>query len=538
MVRKMKAGKKNRKWINWGLGAALVMIAVALVWYFGKRDLSKPGKESKAKLLLSDQFRKMIAEASDSLYRVDFSAFDVNIDSGRAYVSDLKLTPDSAVYTRLLSEGRAPDNVFKVNVPKVVIEDFGFVKGDSVVRFNIERMLLRQPSVTVSNKLVGREDSIRKDGHGALYKLAQKLFKRMSVGKVYMDDLDFMYVNKNGTAEKYNLLSNLNVVISDFNTSPAEGDKGGVIARTGELRLATPDSLYYLVFQDMSFSAPERRLFTGHFSLLPRLSKAAFYQAVKYSKDRYHFEYDKISMNDLDLKHFLRTQQIRMGSINIASSWVEVYTDYNWPARKVPERRNAFPHDQLQTLAFDITIDTMTMKRGDIFFRIRGKNSKKVSTLSMERSSGQFFNITNNASVKRRNPFMRVKMTTRVMNEGLMNVNYTFNLKDPSAPLTLYSTMGAMDARALNPLSEPLGLMHVRSGRISKMKLLINMDEYRARGNLDFYYQDVKVDFLKRDEEKGELKKEGTEKVLRDKRSRRRGFSAPFLYLKVSKERH
>ena len=31
---------------------------------------------------------------------------------------------------------------------------------------------------------------------------------------------------------------------------------------------------------------------------------------------------------------------------------------------------------------------------------------------------------------------------------------------------------------------------------------------------------------------------EGTEKVLRDKRSRRRGFSAPFLYLKVSKERH
>lgn len=500
-------GKKSK--VVW-IVAGVILIAgiIAVTWTLLKKDLSKPGSQSRLKPLIADQFKKMIAEASDSLYQVSYSSFDVDIESGTANIRNLQLLPDSSAYQRLLSSGKAPDNVFKVTADAILLDGFGFIKPDSVNRFNINTMRVKSPSVTISNKLVGREDSVVDDKHGALYKLTQKIFKRMSVGRIFMDDLDFMYVNKNEKEEKYNLLSNLNIIISDFSTSPAPSGKGAV-AHTGLFRMATPDSLYYLVFKGMSFSAPERRLFTDHFTLQPRLNKSDFYKKVKFSKDRYHFEYDKISMNNIDIDRFLKTQQISMGSMNIGNSWVEVYTNYNWPARNVPARRNAFPHDQLQTLAFDITIDTMNMKHGDIFFRILAKNSKEVSTLSMRNSSGRFLNVTNNTARKRKNPYTIVSMHTRVMNQGLMNVRYKFNLVDKSAPLNLYSTMGPMDAKALNPLSVPLGLMEVTEGRINKMELNLNMDEYKAKGNLNFYYEGVKVDFLKRDEDENKLKKRG-----------------------------
>jgi len=63
----------------------------------------------------------MLAEASDSLYHLTYSTFNLNIDSGKGFISHIKLVPDPGVLKRLIAQHKAPNNVFTVNIDSIKI---------------------------------------------------------------------------------------------------------------------------------------------------------------------------------------------------------------------------------------------------------------------------------------------------------------------------------------------------------------------------------------------------------------------------------
>ena len=191
--------------------------------------------------------------------------------------------------------------------------------------------------------------------------------------------------------------------------------------------------------------------------------------------------------------------------MSTASSWSEVYTDYNYPKRKVPVRRHSDPHERLQRLAFDITIDTMNMHNGTFLYAIKAEKSDDVATFKLDNMEGQYVNITNNVDVKAVNHFTSAHSTARVMGGAYMTNNMLFNLTDKDGAFTINSVMGSMDGKLMNPLMKPLALMEVQSLDIEKMKTVIYGNAYRGKGNIDMYYKNMKVAFVKKKDE-GEYK--------------------------------
>ena len=63
-----------------------------------------------------------------------------------------------------------------------------------------------------------------------------------------------------------------------------------------------------------------------------------------------------------------------------------------------------------------------------------------------------------------------------------------------------------MNGTAFNPLAEPLGMMHIQSLDIQKMQMNMTGDAYTAKGNIDYYYKNMKVQLLKKDEDNNTLK--------------------------------
>jgi hypothetical protein len=171
-----------------------------------------------------------------------------------------------------------------------------------------------------------------------------------------------------------------------------------------------------------------------------------------------------------------------------------------------PNRRDKFPNELLQKLAFDVTIGKMVQKNGEILFKIVTRKSQKEARFVMTNIHSVSTNITNNTAAKKRNPYTRVVSECSIMNAGNMSAIMSFNLVNKNAPVTITSTVGPMDGTAFNPLSEALSMMQVKSAQIEKMKTNMKVDEYYATGNIDFYYKDMKVKLLKKDEE-GTLKK-------------------------------
>src|SRR5579875_687097 len=149
----MEEAKRKRgsgwKWIA-GVIIVLVVLIIAGI-HFLKKDLSN-SRTSKLKPIITNQLKKMIFEASDSLYLIRYNKFDFNIQSGNALITDFELIPDTAIYHRLVTEKRAPDMLLYLKCSRINIDHFGFIKADSGLKFNVNRIAIVDPALTVRLK--------------------------------------------------------------------------------------------------------------------------------------------------------------------------------------------------------------------------------------------------------------------------------------------------------------------------------------------------------------------------------------------------
>jgi hypothetical protein len=69
--------------------------------------------------------------------------------------------------------------------------------------------------------------------------------------------------------------------------------------------------------------------------------------------------------------------------------------------------------------------------------------------------------------------------------------------------------LGKFDGRVLDKLVKPLAMVHVQSADIDKLDFNVDADNYHGKGDLQFYYKNLKIQFLKKVEGKSELQKQG-----------------------------
>ena len=512
----MEQKHQKRVW-PWVLGGVLVILAAGgyFGWQYIKKDLASP-QSKVAKPMLTNRLKKMIAEASDSLYHIEYDHFDLNIDSGRGLITNFKLIPDSAVYQHLLAARKAPNNVMHIRADSLILNNFGFAKTAAGRRFNIASVVMKHPVVRVVNKRLPFNDSTGDHQSSLLVSMMKNMLKISSVQKMVISNLYFTWVNQNERKEKSTSFEHWNVRVDGFNvddvtarTPDSSKHKESLFYKVKLFRIATPDSLYHLDFRDLSFSPLRRTMAAATAELSPRLSKPAFYHAVKYDKDRLHLIYKNFTMRNIDIDRIITKQQFHIGSSVVGGFWGEVMNNYNWAKRKPPLRPDAYPHQKLQKLAFDITIDTMVMHKGFFRYVIAARKSEESSALFMTNTESQYYNITNNTTLKKRKPYTIVQTQTRMMGAGYLKTTYRFNLVSPQGAFSVTSHMGPMNAKTMNPLAKPLALIAVKEGHINRMNMQLDADINQAKGHLDLYYTGMKINLLKRDEEADTLKKRG-----------------------------
>lgn len=513
MEQKQSGNKKVWAWVAGIIG--LLLVGGYGGWQFFKKDLANPQSKI-AKPLITDQLKKMVREASDSLYHIEYDKFDVNIDSGRGLITNFKLIPDSAVYKRLLAAHKAPNNVMHIRTDSLILNNFGFKKTAAGRRFNIAGIVMKHPIIRVVNKRLPYNDSAKSNKSPMLVTMMKDLLKISSVQKMVINNLYFTWVNQNEGKEKTTSFEHWNVRVDGFNvddinanTEDTTGSKESLFYKVQLFRISTPDSLYHLDFNGFTFSPSRGTMAANKVELRPRLSKPAFYRAVKYDKDRIHLIYNNLTMRRIDIERIISRQQFHIGSAVVGSFWGEVFNNYAWPKRKPPLRPDAYPHQKLQKLAFDITIDTMKMHKSFFRYVIAAKKSEESSALFMTNTESQIYNITNNTAAKKRNPFTVCNTQTLMMGAGKMSNTYKFNLLSAQGDFSVTSRMGTMNAAALNPLAKPLALMEVKAGKIDKMYMHVDADIRQAKGHLDLYYTGMKLNLLKRDDKADTLKKRG-----------------------------
>ncbi|MGZ3753777.1 MAG: hypothetical protein ACXVAY_05095 [Mucilaginibacter sp.] len=490
---------------------AFILIGSAAAYYVYKRYVS--GNQWKP--LLQEKLKELVLKSSDSLYHIEYSDFNLNISNGDATLSDFKLVPDSVIYQKLVTQKKAPDNLFKLSVKKLTIKNIGASKAYREKILDIDNITIENPNLTIVNRRYDFNDTVKVGKPKTPYEVIKKIFKQLRINAIALKDISVNYINKNDGQTRQTALKHLDIDISNItidslsarDTSRFYYTKG-INMTLHDYRIATPDSMYYATLQQIFFSTAQRKIVLDKVAFTPRYSNDEFYKRRGESGDIFTLKFNQIGINDIDLQRFLRDQKLYAGTMDVINSSINIYSNNAYKGEK-SIKLGKDPHQALQRVALDLRLKRLNIKNTNITYSETDANTNTTGVISFRNTNGYVLNVTNDPDIEKNNRHMTAHIKTTFMDAAPLTVNFKFNLTDKNGAFNYAGTLGSFDGRVLDKLVKPLALIHVKSADIKRLDFNVDANNYYGKGKLEFYYNDLNLELLKKVDGKTELQKQG-----------------------------
>jgi len=470
---------------------------------------------NKWKPLLQQKLKELVLRSSDSLYHIEYSDFDLNMASGNATLSDFKLIPDTAVYQKLVAQRKAPDNLFILSVKKLSIKNVGAKKAYQEKILNIDNISIENPNLTIINKRYSFNDTVKVGKPKTPYEIIKKVFKQLRIDSISLKDISLNYINKSNPVTKQTALKHLDIDISNvvIDSLSAQDDSRffytkGINITLHDYKIATPDGLYNIALKQLYFSTSERKIVLDKVSLTPRYSPTDFYKKAGVSGDIFTLKFKQIGIGDIDLQRFLRDQKLYAGTMNIYNSSVNIYSDNAYKGKQ-SIKIGKDPHQELQKVALDMKLKRLTIKNTDIIYSETDATTLATGIITFKNTNGYFLNVTNDGNAKRANHFMTAHIKTTFMDTAPFQVNFKFDLTAKDGAFNYSGTLGSFDGKILDKLVKPLAMVHVQSADVQHLDFNVDANNYNGKGSVQFYYNNLNIQLLKKVDGQTDLQKQG-----------------------------
>jgi hypothetical protein len=494
----IKQTRKTFAVLKWVAGIVFLLFVAAdgVSWYLS----------IKLRPVITRELKDLVLNATDSLYRIEFSTLNTNLLLGNASVIDVKIIPDTVIFNKLVKLKRAPNNIYEIKLKKLTIRNFHPFRIYRDKKLNVNELLFEHPSVVMSNKQFEFNENKPPRPARSPYAYISKFLQEVSVRTVALKDIRFTYINKNGAVAVADSLINLNITLKDWLIDPHSATDPSrlyllkdVLIDLNDYKFTTPDSLYEINMNTFSFRASTGQLNIKKFALVPRYPEMDFGLMAGAARERFSIQINDINLKGINLPLYVKKQVLRAREMNINNGLVSVFNNNELP-RKVAKRTGKFPHQLLQLLRGKLTVQRLNLNDINLSYAVFDKDTRQKGKITFDHTSGTVLNVTNEEQMKVKNPFMVAKFNTLMMGQGKMMMNFRFDLNAKNAAFTYNGQLTAMEGTLLNRITKPLGMVQVKSGIINKLSFDVSADDTKARGKLDFAYKDLSVILLKKAE--------------------------------------
>lgn len=486
--------KAKWKWLI-GILAGLFLLGSGTAWYLSSRW--KP--------ILDQQLKEAVLSSTDSLYRIEYEELSLNLLTGSAELTNLKLISDSVVYAALERRRKAPDNVVDAEVQLLHIKGLDIRQAVFGQRLEIKEVLVHAPRVTLRNKYQAYNDTLSTDLEEKtglqLGSLAQ-----VQIGQIGVLDIDFTFEKQRDSIRNRFDFQGVNLIMEDVlidSTSYQDSARffytGNMLMSMGRYELEIPESLYKVGFDSLYIRTDRRELIIEGLHYEPHVSRSEFYEAWGVAKDMIEMEYAKLTFSDLDLALFSRSQRIHAAALLIEEGNIHVSNNRLYP-RRIVNKIGKSPHQELMKLNHPIKIDTVFVDNTHISYSEISEKYHQEGAITFERTTGWLANVTNDSLSLAQDQIATADLTTYVMNQGQLHALFTFDMLDERGAFTYKGTLGPMNGKAFNRILTPLLSAEIGSANIRGLRFEMQGHDHRNWGNLWFDYEDMKVNLMQMDE--------------------------------------
>lgn len=457
---------------------------------------------------LADKIKSQVLKSSDGLYRIDISNTELHILRGQAILYDIKLSVDTAVYNLKNKQGTAPNNLYELQVKRLVVSHMQLLNLYFKKKLNIGRITLNAPDVVVSYHPNQKTDTAKKDDKTLWQKISKSL-KLINVDEIYLNDIKLKYKDYSGPKVGVSELKQMNLKATGLliDSTTQKDTSRFLFCRdiTTELHnytRKTADGLYTFKVKLVRLSTQTSKLTVVGTSLIP-IEHTAFFKKSK--DDLFMLKLDTITIHRFDYLSFGEHQQFGATKVAVANGEFEDYSNYNG-GLQTTDRVVTFPGFALRNIIkAKFNIDTLDLKRFKVTYKEYNKAPMKTGVIEFSNIAARFLNITNKAGRIAKNNICTANITSYFMGQGKFNLTFKFNLSDPLYAYSYKGHLAPMDIAAVNPALMPLSLVKITSGRVKSLDFDIHANQKLSSGSVSLLYNDLKLDILRSDYTKNTL---------------------------------
>jgi hypothetical protein len=458
--------------------------------------------------ILASRVKSTVQTSTDGLYTIDFSDAKLHIIKGEIDIYNIILKPDTAVYNRKLKEHLAPNNLVEMHVKRLILSHIHPFKLYFQHKLDIGQITLREPQLDVSYQLNHSKDTLTKDNRTTWQKM-RKTLRTVHIGQISLSDIKLHYKDYSGNKLAFSELKEMNLTATDLLIdSLTQTDRSrllyckDIVAELNNYSGRSPNGLYTYKIKSLRLSTQTSKLNIEGLDLKP-VKPDVFFR--KSNRDRFDLHLDSLEINHFDYLSYHKYRVISASRMLISRGSFDLFNNPNKkPATS--DKEKTYPNYGLKEIRADLNLDTIDIKHINVSYTEYSQKSGKTGNITFENSSGRILNVTTNKVALEKNNICTARLSARFMGKGELEVFSTFNLTADSLPFTYKGRLGPMDLTEINPAIMPLGLIKVKTGRLTSFDFDVEANNTVSKGRISILYNDLKVVVLKADTANDKLK--------------------------------
>lgn len=455
---------------------------------------------------LRNRLQTLIVEGSDSLYTYKLGNLSTNLFGGDLTASDFTMAVDSNRYSELKARSVLPPLVLRIAVKKASIKGIGVLALLLSKKIYIREISSDDADINVQRYFVKKDTAVSVTNKEPLWKLIRPKIKDLAIDKIALNGIRFLYrdaADSNASQLQFERCDAAFQKIRVDSAAVADTARIGYVENFSlafkGLSARSPDSLYQMKADTVSYASADRYLTVQKFSLQPTLDKDR--RMDSFRKSWYSVSFDKVSFNGLRLDRYLRLNRAEADSVVFQTPHLSIYTD-KLGLKNYASNIGKFPHQKLLGADAVIAIRKFSAHNMSVHFTQRDEETREEGTVPLTNLEVSVANVVNDTALIRQTPVATASASGKIIGSPI-EASFRFYLDSAEGKFDVTGRLQNVKAAQINPLSTALANVQVPSANIDYVAFFVRGEDYAATANVQMQYSNLSVVLFKRDKETG-----------------------------------
>ena len=479
------------KWII-GILAFLILAILGIGWYYSRNW--KPIVETKLK--------ETVSKATDGLYSLKYDDLDLNVALGNVTLKNAELIPDSAVYRQMVLSKEAPNSRYHIKLAALKVRRFNIWDVIKNRKLYIKEINFDSPDIHMISERHAYNDTIQPKQSKTLYDNIKDVFSSINVRDINIDNVKFKFSKIEEGKSSDILLDSIGIKVHDILVDQASIHDTTRLFYTKMVEVEVPkfeyelsNGIYKAKFDHLIMNTRDQNVLLTKVEYAPKMSKAAYFKARNENITMAVMKFDTLRFEKLDFKELIDNQQTISQHVQIKNGSVSLYNDKRYP-KKSSSKIGKSPQQQLMKVKQLIRIDTVFVDNVDVLYGEHSAKYNKEGIITFNHAKGTLTNVTNDSTLLAKDKFMRADLQARIMDAGLLKIQFGFDMLSKNGFHTYKGSLGRMQAPAFNKILTPLLNAEIASGNIRSISFNFQANDYRNWGDFRFDYDHLKLNLM------------------------------------------